>query len=172
MNCCNKINFQTIEKLQNENINSYHDRAYIIFKKSLIDSDIKFNNLPVKVRDLPYEDNKVQGFFHVISELDKKLGIRMYKDERVKFIPYISKMINEYTKCNTCLNNCTKIKVWTAPYNGKIDRTKFYFEEDNYIVILEKRPNYYQLVSAYVVDRKDRKVDILNEYNKYKRKKD
>lgn len=168
MNCCDKIDFQTIEKLKNENTNSYHDRAYIVFKKTLIDSNIKYNNMPVKVRDLPYEDNKVQGFFHVISELDKKLGIRMYKDERVKFIPYISKMITEYNKCNTCLNNCSKIKVWTAPYKGKIDRVKFYFEEDDYIVILEKRPNYYQLVSAYVVDRKDRKIDILNEYNKYK----
>lgn len=133
----------------------YDDRAYSIFKKSLIDSTIKYNNMPVKVRDLPYKDNKVQGFFHVISELDKKLGIRMYKDERVKYIPYISKMITEYDKCNTCSNNCTKIKVWTAPYNGKIDITKFYFEEDDYIVILEKRPKYYQLVSAYVVDRED-----------------
>lgn len=168
MSCCNKIDFQTIEKEKNENTNSYHDRAYSIFKKSLIDSNIKYNNMPVKVRDLPYEDNKVQGFFHVISELDKKLGIRMYKDERVKYIPYISKMITEYDKCNTCLNNCTKIKVWTAPYNGKIDRTKFYFEEDDYIVILEKRSKYYQLVSAYVVDREDRKIDILKEYNKYK----
>lgn len=168
MNCCNKIEFQKIEKLEKENISSYHDRAYIIFKKSLIDSNIMYNNLPIKVRELPFEDNKVQGFFHVISELDKKLGIRMYKEERVKYIPFISKMITEYDKCNTCSNKCTKIKVWTAPYKNKVNRIKFYFEEENYIVILEKRPNYYQLVSAYVVDREDRKIDILKEYNKYK----
>lgn len=165
---CDKINFQIIEKKKDEQQKSYHDRAYIIFKNSLMDSDIKFKNIPVKVRELPFEDNKVQGFFHVISELDKKLKIRLYKDERVKYIPYISKMITEYDKCNTCYNNCSKIKVWTAPYSGKIERTKFYFEKDNYIVILEKRPNYYQLVSAYVVDREDRKLDILKEYNKYK----
>ena len=102
---CDKIDFKLIEKEKNENTNSYHDRAYIVFKKTLIDSNIKYNNMPVKVRDLPYEDNKVQGFFHIISELNKKLGIRMYKDERVKFIPYISKMITEYNKCNTCFNN-------------------------------------------------------------------
>lgn len=34
MNCCDKIDFQTIEKLKNENTNSYHDRAYIVFKKT------------------------------------------------------------------------------------------------------------------------------------------
>ena len=152
---CDKINFQIIEKKRDEEQKSYHDRAYAIFKNSLMNSDIKFKNIPVKVRELPFEDNKVQGFFHVISELDKKLKIRLYKDERVKYIPYISKMITEYDKCSTCYSNCSKIKVWTAPYNGKIERTKFYFEEDNYIVILEKRPNYYQL-------------DVLKEYNKYK----
>ena len=168
MNCCNKIDFQKIEKGRNEEITSYHDRAYIIFKKSLLDANILYNNMPVKVRELPFEDNKVQGFFHVISELDKKLGIRIYKEKRVKYIPYIAKMITEYSKCNTCLNNCSKIEVWTAPYKNKIDRIKFYFEEDDYIVILEKRPKYYQLVTAYIVDRKDRKIDILNEYNKYK----
>ncbi len=165
---CDKINFETIEKINNEDMRSYHDRAYAIFKKSLMDEEITFNNIPVKVRELPYEDNKVQGFFHIISEMDKKLKIRMYKNERVKFIPFISRMITEHSKCNTCLNNCSKIKVWTAPYKGKISRTKLYFEEYDYIVILEKRNNYYQLVSAYVVDRKDRKIDILKEYNKYK----
>lgn len=33
---CDKIDFQLIEKEKNENTNSYHDRAYIVFKKTLI----------------------------------------------------------------------------------------------------------------------------------------
>lgn len=168
MNCCDKIDFQIIEKQKTEDDKSYHERAYSVFKKTLIDADIRYNNIPVRVRELPFEDNKVQGFFHVITEENKKLHIRMYKDERIKYIPYISKIITEYEKCSTCLNNCSKIKVWSAPYKGKIERIKLYFEEDDYIVILEKRPKYYQLVTAFVVDREDRKIDLLKEYEKIK----
>ncbi len=166
---CDKINFVTIEKQNDETLNDYIEKAYIIFKKSLIDNEIKYNDKLIKVRELPIEDNKVQGFFHVISEKDKTLGLRLYKEDRIKYVPYIAEIIKNYNKCKTCSNKtCLKIKIWSAPYKGKIERIKLYYEQDNYIVILEKRSNYYQLVSAYVVDRKDRKEDILKEYNKYK----
>ena len=42
-----------------------------------------------------------------------------------------------------------------------------FFEKYDYIVILEKRNNYYQLVTAYVVDTKDRWEDLLKELTKY-----
>lgn len=166
MNC--NINFETIDRNENESLNDYHNRAYTIFKNELIDNIINFNELPVKVREIPVEDNKVQGFFHVISEQDKRSKIRLYKNERVKYIPYISKLITEYFKCQSCVEEC-KIKIWTAPYLGKINqqRTKIYFEREKYIVILEKRKTYYQLVTAYVVDREDRHEDLLKEYRKY-----
>ena len=78
-------------------------------------------------------------------------------------------MITEFEKCKYCTEDCPKIKIWTAPYLGKnsILRTKIFFEKYDYIVILEKRNNYYQLVTAYVVDRKDRREDLLKEYTKY-----
>ena len=168
MSC--SIDSETIERKENEALSEYHDRAYKIFKNTLMDDPkMKFKNIPVQVRELPCEDNKVQGFFHVISEIDKKLKIRMYKDERVKYIPFISKMILDYQKCYSCIEpNCSKIKIWSAPYLGKVLRTKIYFEKYDYIVILEKRKNYYQLITAYVVDRIDRKRDLLKEYEKFK----
>lgn len=168
MNC--KLELKTIEKEEKESINDYHERAYKIFKETLMDNEIYYKGIPVKVRDLPIEDNKVQGFFHVISECDKKSRIRLYKNERVKFIPFISKMITEFSKCEECSEDCSKIKIWSAPYLGKesIQRVKIYFEEYDYIVILEKRNTYYQLITAYVVDRDDRRLDLLKEYAKYK----
>jgi len=162
------IDFQIIDKKNNEELKAYHDRAYEIFRDTLIMQEIKFNDMPVKVREMPMEDNKVQGFFHIISEENKRNKIRLYKDERVKYIPFIAKMITEFHKCQNCTENCSKIKVWTAPYLGKesVLRTKIFFEEYDYIVILEKRKTYYQLVTAYVVDRKDRREDLLKEYQK------
>lgn len=167
---CSKINFITIEQNSNESINDYHDRAYKIFKKEIIDDNIIFKGKEVKTREYPIIDNKVQSFFHIISEENKKgIKMRLYKPERVRRIPYISKMIENYNECQTCNNNrCSKIKVWTAPYKGKISRTKLFLEDDDYIIILEERNNYYLLISAYVVDRPDRKTDLLKEYNKYK----
>lgn len=170
MNC--RIELETIDKRTNESMKDYHERAYIVFKETLMKSKVLYSGLPVKVREIPIEDNKVQGFFHVISEQDKRSGIRLYKDERVKYIPFISKLIMEFDKCENCTEPCPKIKIWTAPYLGKesIQRVKIYYEKYDYIVILEKRKDYYQLVTAYVVDRKDRRDDLLREYKKYSSK--
>lgn len=167
MSC--EIDFKTLYRKKDEILKDYHNRAYLVFKDDLIKQEIKFNGIPVKIREIPIEDNKVQGFFHVISEQDKRSKIRLYKEERVKYIPFISKMIMEFEKCKHCTEDCPKIKIWTAPYLGKnsILRTKIFFEKYDYIVILEKRNNYYQLVTAYVVDRKDRREDLLKEYTKY-----
>lgn len=169
MNKCSRIDFTTIEQNKNENTNDYHDRAYKVFKREIIDGKLLFNGKEVRTREYPIIDNKVQSFFHIISEENKKgVKIRLYKPERVRMIPYISKMINYYTECQTCEDNCSKIKVWSAPYNAKQLRTKIFYEDENYIIILEERKEYYLLVSAYVVDRTDRKIDLLKEYNKYK----
>lgn len=166
---CSKINFSTIEQNKNENTIDYHDRAYQVFKKEIIDEKLIFKGKEVKTREFPIIDNKVQSFFHIISEESKKgIKIRLYKTERVRFIPYISKMIENYNECQRCNDNCSKIKVWSAPYKGKILRTKLFLEDENYIIILEERKKYYLLISAYVVDRPDRKADLLKEYNKYK----
>lgn len=113
------------------------------------------------------EDGKIQGFFHAISEEKKINGFKMrfYKDCRLELCNHIKPLIENYDKCNECSNNCN-IKVWTAPYENTY-RTKFFFEPLDYIVIIEDRKIDYILVTAYVVDRKDRKDDILKEYKKY-----
>lgn len=166
---CNKINFTPIEKNNNEEMTEYHDRAYKIFKKEIIDGKLSFRGKEVKTRDYPIIDNKAQSFFHIISEENKKgMIIRIYKQERVRFIPYISEMIKNYNECQTCNNTCSKIKVWSAPYKRNVIRTKLFLVDEDYIIILEERKVYYLLVSAYVVDRPDRKIDLLKEYNKYK----
>lgn len=166
--CC-KIDLETIDRKNDESLKEYHERSYIVFRETLMNDKIKFNGLPVRVREIPFEDNKVQGFFHVISEQDKRSRVRLYKDERVKYIPFIAKMITEFKQCDNCIENCSKIKIWTAPYLGKvsIQRVKIYFEKYDYIVILERRKEYYQLVTAYVVDRQDRRDSLLKEYEKY-----
>ena len=73
MSC--EIDFKTLDRKKDEILKDYHNRAYLVFKDDLIKQEIKFNGIPVKVREIPIEDNKVQGFFHVISEQDKRSKI-------------------------------------------------------------------------------------------------
>ena len=77
MSC--EIDFKTLDRKKDELLKDYHDRAYLVFKDNLIKQIIKFNGMPVKVREIPIEDNKVQGFFHVISEQDKKVKLDYIK---------------------------------------------------------------------------------------------
>ena len=77
MSC--EIDFKTLDRKKDELLKDYHDRAYLVFKDNLIKQEIKFNGMPVKVREIPIEDNKVQGFFHVISEQDKKVKLDYIK---------------------------------------------------------------------------------------------
>lgn len=166
---CSRIKFTTIEKKNNETNSNYHDRAYKVFKDEIIDGNLIFKGKEVKTREFPVVDNKVQSFFHIISEENKKgIKVRLYKPERIRRIPYISEMIKNYNECQNCNDICSKIKIWVAPYKGKIFRTKIFLEDEDYIIILEERKDYYLLISAYVVDRPDRKKDLLKEYNIYK----
>ena len=52
-------------------------------------------------------------------------------------------MIKNYLNCSTCAcSECSKIKIWTAPYKNT-KRTKLLYSDDlySYIIILEKNKN-------------------------------
>lgn len=152
-----------------ENDHQKRDRVYLEFIRSL-NNNFTYKQKNIRLRDKPIEDGKLQAFFHVISEEKNINGVKMrfYKAERLERCNLIKPILECFEKCPKCVNTC-KIRVWTAPY-GNLFRTKFYFEELEYIVIIEERKNTndYILVTAYVVDRNDRKNDLLREYNKYK----
>ena len=59
------------------------------------------------------------------------------------------------------------MKMWSQPYKNTV-RIKILLYEEKYLVILEKRKDYYLLITAYYVDQKHRLEALVNEYNKTK----
>lgn len=80
-------------------------------------------------------------------------------------------MINNYLKCNSCNNqDCSKIKVWTAPYKNT-KRTKLLYSDNkySYIIILEKIKNDMYIISSYLIDEPNYLNKVNKEYEKYKK---
>ena len=66
-------------------------------------------------------------------------------------VNYVDPMIKNYLNCPTCDDlECSKIKIWTAPYK----RTKLLFSDNlySYIIILERNKNDMYIIISYLID--------------------
>ena len=131
------------------------DELYDYFIKKIYQSDIKFNGMPVKVFTTPFEDNRMQGYFHLTTKTEKKFRykIRM-KEDRAYYINHIVPMITNYKKCKTCDNKeCPQIKVWTAPFKDK-KRTKLLYskKEYSYLIVLEHDKKVIYIITSFLIN--------------------
>lgn len=138
---------------------------YDYFIKNIYYGDLKINGMKIKVFTTPFEDNKMQVFFHLTTKTQKKLGMKIrMKEARAYFINYIVPMINNYLKCSS------KIKIWTAPFkNTKRTKPLYSDEKYSYIIILEQNKNDMYIVSSYLIDEPGYLEKVLKEYEKYKK---
>lgn len=148
------------------------DELYDYFMTHIYYGNLKINGMRVKVFTTPFEDNRMQGFFHLTTKTQKTLGMKIrMKEPRAYFINYIAPMINNYLNCQTCDDSeCSKIKVWTAPYKNT-KRTKLLYSDElySYIIILERNKNDMYIVSSYLIDEPGYLKKVIEEYNKYKK---
>ena len=148
------------------------DELYDFFIKNIYNGDLKINGMNIKVFTTPFEDNRMQGFFHLTTKTQKKFGIKIrMKEPRAYYINYVAPMIKNYLKCPSCKDsNCSKIKIWTAPYKNT-KRTKLLYSDDlcSYIIVLEKKKNDMYIISSYLIDEPGYLKNVQKEYNKYKK---
>ena len=149
-----------------------NDELYDYFIKNIYYGDLKINGMKIKVFTTPFEDNKMQGFFHLTTKTQKTLGMKIrMKEPRAYFINYIAPMIKNYMNCSTCnILECNKIKIWTAPYKNT-KRTKLLYSDNvySYIIIFERKNNDMYIISSYLIDEPGYLQKVLKEYNKYKK---
>ena len=148
------------------------DELYDYFIQNIYYGDLKINGMNIKVFTTPFEDNRMQGFFHLTTKTQKKFGMKIrMKEPRAYFINYVVPMINNYVKCPTCDDlDCGKIKIWSAPYK-MTKRTKLLYSDEqySYIIILEKKNKDMYIVSSYLIDEPGYLEKVLEEYEKYKK---
>ena len=73
------------------------DELYDYFIKNIYYGDLKINGMKIKVFTTPFEDNRMQGFFHLTTKTQKTLGMKIrMKEPRAYFINYVAPMIKNY----------------------------------------------------------------------------
>lgn len=139
--------------------NDYESALYAIFKTDFIDSQPFFHGKPVHIRKHPIEYGKEEAFFHVTCQDYQKNHDRSPDLRRCERIRWIKAFIEHYADCDT-------MKIWDEPIRSKV-RTHLLLEEERYIVVLEKRANYYLLVTAFYLEHEHTLRNKLQHYKQY-----
>lgn len=150
------------------NLEIYDNAVYNIFKRDFIDSSPTFKGLDVKIKFRPYHENREESYFHITSNDYYHEDNRNIDIKRCERIKWLRKFI-ENSDCNknTCLE-CSGMKVWSTLYKKNRLRIKIMLEEERYLVVLEKRENFYLLITAYYIDPNHRLRALVKEFNKTK----
>lgn len=130
------------------------------YKKNLLDefnadlaAPIKFNDKIVVLKKGPLEDGLPYAFYHLISQDYSHDDTERELDfNRCKRIKWIKQIIENYAYCSTC-NKCKGIKVWREHYKTNRIRWHFLFSEENYLIVLEEKKDYYLIITAFYLDR-------------------
>jgi hypothetical protein len=100
---------------------------------------------------------KEEGFWHVVSGLDRNTGDRLIDYPRAKRLPWAKPLMESSAR--------PEIKIWHYK-EGTADmgvRTYIWLENFNYALILQKKKNIFYWVTAFYVEPKKKK-DLSRRY--------
>lgn len=141
---------------------------YYIFKEDLVINKPSFKGVPVNIRKFPYDDNKEEAYYHITCKDYIGDNNRVPDFRRCERIRWVRAFIENWNQCNNCdLSECEGLKIWEEPYKNKI-RVNILLKEQKYVVILEKRKNFYLLITAFYLDYEHALKKKLDKFNKYK----
>lgn len=118
----------------------YVDRLYTVYLNEIVNSGLTFKGLPVKSQYRPPSQGKGFGFWHVISdgnsEEDRIPDFR--RCERVGWIAWIIKNAERDSRIR-----------WWENRRGRNIHVVIWIENEEFVVVLAKRKDYYLLKTAY-----------------------
>ena len=130
-----------------EKWNVFLEAIYQVFLRNVVRGGLQFQGLPVSCRYNPPYDGKHYSFWHLMSEGGDEEK-RTPDLERCARIPWIAWVIQN-------ADNPKVVRWWEnerSTAHGLKTRVPLWFVEQNYAVILEKRENYYLLITTYCLD--------------------
>lgn len=149
------------------NWSDYQNALYAVFSSDFIASRPVFEGKQVNIRKHPIEYGKEEAFFHVTCQDYTKQNDRVPDLRRCERIRWIRAFIENYgCDCSLC-DDCSGIKVWSEPYKNT-SRVHLLFEEERYIVILERRESYCLLITAFYIEYDHTLAKYVKRYTKYK----
>lgn len=145
----------------------YEDFLYSIFRADFIEDHPKFEGKNVNVRFYPIENNKEEAFYHVTCQDYSKNRNRVPDFRRCERIRWVRAFIENYSCDPSLCTDCDGIKVWEKPYKTN-KRVHLLLEEERYIVVLERRENYFLLITAFYIEHDHTLSKKVQEYEVYK----
>lgn len=147
----------------------YDELLYQIFKRDFIDSRPLYEHKEVGIRKHPMVNDKEQTFFHITSKDYNKNDERCPDPRRCERIGWIRKFIENDFCVDSC-NLCNGLKIWEEAYKTN-QRIYLLFEEERYVVIIERRKTYFLLITAYYLDYNHSLNKLIKRYNTYEKQK-
>jgi len=130
------------------NYRQYEENLYNLFKIQIINGNLSFLNKRISIKRYPIENNKEEAFYHCTCKDYYNTHDRKPDPERMIRLPWLAPLIKNYN----CNEDCCEDKPlkWKKKYKSKNYRYYLYFR--NYLVILEDRPSYFLLITAFYVE--------------------
>lgn len=147
----------------------YQETLYSIFKADFLDSHPLFENVRVSVKHYPIEFGKEEAFLHITCKDYDGNGKRVPDLRRCERIRWIRAFIENYNCDPRLCADCDGVKTWREPYKNRT-RIHILLEEERFIVILEQRPDYFLLITAFYLDYDNALIKQLRHYEQYKEK--
>lgn len=141
----------------NGNFQAFLNAVYLIFETDFIKTQPKYEGLKVAVRKYPEVGGLHRTFYHIThegeDEQNRTPDIR--RMERIRFPRFF-------------IDNNThpEILIWKNTRN-RDERVLLFNENENYIVVLTERKEFYLFITAYYVETEHRKRALLKEYSTF-----
>jgi hypothetical protein len=137
----------------------YVEVIYQHYLDGLVNGKLTHKKLPIRCQFRPSYNNKGFAFWHCISEGDNEETRTpdMARCERILWIPWVIRHAEDSIK-----NKIT----WWENKRGSNTHVVIFLEEENYVVILAKRKDYYLFKTAYCAN-PQRKRQLIREREEY-----
>ncbi len=138
------------------------DELYRIFAGDFKNNTIFYKGYPVWWDRRILEDDKEEGFWHLITKKDTQTGQRLFDPRRAERLRWCRALIenddNEWIRC------------WDYQESKGRIRTYLWIEKLDYVVVLEKRKvgktEGYFLITAFYVDGESKRRNLRRKYEK------
>ena len=152
--------------------NQYSRGLYDAFKSDWLNGQPpKFLGKPVQIRYNPKLGGREEGYWHLTCRDYDKAGngpeSRNPDIGRCERIKWPRAFVENYQRCGQCHDgSCSGIIMWQmTAHNGRL-RYKLFHRDESYLVVLEERPSYFLLITAFYVTEERELKSIRREYNR------
>jgi hypothetical protein len=136
---------------------NYIEVIYDIFKEDFVTNKPFFEGRRLGLKKYPYVEGKEYTFYHMTHDGNVE-DERIPNLRRCERMPFPRPIIEQ--------SNHSSVKCWKNK-RGTKDRILIFYEQEDYLVVLEDRGDFILPWTAYLVGGSNQKKKLLREYSDY-----